>query len=524
MNRLLRSRAVWSSCIGVLAPFMILFVGLFFIDEPLRSYVESNANGAMDGYSVRIGGLDFHPIGFSLDLHNVTLTQDENPKEPVLNVASWTVSVHWRQLLHGALVSDHQFLKPRIVITRPQAVQELEDDRSVSERGWQDAVMAVYPLAINELKISEGHFIYRDAPDAEPITISHINAFVQNIRNVESPERTYPSSVMLEAEVFETGRLRLDGNADFLAKPFVGIDLNFDLRDTQLNELLPLMGQYNVHLTSGQLAAQGRLEYAPRHRSVEITDCTLSGLHLDYVHSTPTSRQESRVPQDGKGTKTADENDSAMIVSITQARMTGGEIGFVNEATNPHYRAFISQLDMDLANYSTSSDDNPAEVAINGHFMGTGTLTATGTFHPVRQTPDFSVLIKIIKTPLQSMNDLFRAYGDFDVKAGTFAFFSEVTVKDGKMDGYLKPFFKDIDVYDPKQDHGKGLFQSVYEALIGGLSEVMENEDRKQVATATDISGPLSDPRTSTWQILVNFVRNAFIKAIVPGLQKEALS
>lgn len=524
MKRLFQSRAVRPWFIAVCTLATILFVCLLFIDEPLRSYVESNANNAMDGYTVRIGGLDFHPIGFSLELQDVSLTQDQYPEEPILHFAVWAISIHWNQLLRGALVSDHQLLEPRLVVTRRQAVEELEDERSVSERGWQDAVMAVYPLAVNALRISEGHFLYRDAPDAEPLTFSHINALIQNIRNVEAPERTYPSSVTLDADVFEQGHLQLEGKADFLAKPFTAVNLSFDLRDARLSNLLPLTGRYNVHLTSGQLAVQGRLEYSPWIRSVEIKDCTLSELHLDYVYATPTPRQKGRISQDERQAATGDEEEPDMVISIAQARMTGGEIGFVNESTRPRYRAFVSELDMDLSNFSNASDEHPAKVRVNGQFMGTGRLTAAGTFHPSSHTPDFQVLIKIIKTPLRSMNDLFRAYGDFDVKAGTFAFFSELTVKDGTMDGYLKPFFKDVDVYDADQDQEKGIFQAVYEALIGGLSEVMENDDHEQVATAADISGPLSDPRTSTWQILVNLVRNAFIKAIVPGLRRESQS
>jgi hypothetical protein len=53
---------------------------------------------------------------------------------------------------------------------------------------------------------------------------------------------------------------------------------------------------------------------------------------------------------------------------------------------------------------------------------------------------------------------------------------------------------------------------------------VLTNAPRDQVATETTVTGPLSDPRASTWEVLVNLVKNAFFKAIVPGFKKSLQS
>jgi hypothetical protein len=37
----------------------------------------------------------------------------------------------------------------------------------------------------------------------------------------------------------------------------------------------------------------------------------------------------------------------------------------------------------------------------------------------------------------------------------------------------------------------------------------------------SDISGSLDEPDTSTWQIIVRLVSNAFVKAILPGFERE---
>jgi hypothetical protein len=61
------------------------------------------------------------------------------------------------------------------------------------------------------------------------------------------------------------------------------------------------------------------------------------------------------------------------------------------------------------------------------------------------------------------MNDLFRAYGNFDVVAGKFSLYSEIKIRQRKIDGYIKPLFRDMKVYDRRQDAEKSMFRRLYE-------------------------------------------------------------
>jgi hypothetical protein len=73
----------------------------------------------------------------------------------------------------------------------------------------------------------------------------------------------------------------------------------------------------------------------------------------------------------------------------------------------------------------------------------------------------------------------------------------------------VKPLFSDLDVYHPEQD-------------AGGVGTLLQNQPRDEVATRTDISGPIENPETSVWDILPNLVRNAFFDAILPGLERRS--
>jgi uncharacterized protein involved in outer membrane biogenesis len=89
-------------------------VASFFVDEPLRRSLERQLNTRLQGYTVRIGALDFHPLGFSIDLEDVSLTQDARPDPPVARVPTLSASVQWRALLRARVVADLLVERPAL--------------------------------------------------------------------------------------------------------------------------------------------------------------------------------------------------------------------------------------------------------------------------------------------------------------------------------------------------------------------------------------------------------------------------
>ena len=96
-----------------------------------------------------------------------------------------------------------------------------------------------------------------------------------------------------------------------------------------------------------------------------------------------------------------------------------------------------------------------------------------------------------------------------------------MTIKDNTIDGYVKPLFKDMQVYDRRTAPERGLFHKLYVGMVGGIAKLLENRSRKEIATKATISGSVDNPATSTWEVIVNLIRNAFIQSILPGFEKE---
>ena len=146
-------------------------------------------------------------------------------------------------------------------------------------------------------------------------------------------------------------------------------------------------------------------------------------------------------------------------------------------------------------------------------------MMANRVFRPETQLPDFELDIRVMKAQVKSMNDVLRVYGKFDVAGGLLSVYTELKAKNGRVDRYVKPLFKDLDVYDPAQDKNKGFLVKIYEGVIRGLTDILENTPRNEVATKADISGPVKNPQASTWEVVVKLIQNAFFEAIMPGFE-----
>ena len=513
-------RAVIWIAIALALVVLIAIVGAYFIDEPLRRQTEARINAALKGYTVRIGALDFHPIGFSLDLEDTVIIQNANPEPPVARIPNLTASVDWKALLFGRVVADFTIDDPVIVINLKHSESERRDPEALHERGWQAALQAIYPLKINEFVISNGHLTYLDRGPYRPLELRNIDFTARNIRNVRSSPGEYPSDVHLQAAVFDKGRLELEGHADFLAEPHVAFTAGVTFDQIDLSYFRPITERYHFDVRGGMISTAGTLEYAANKKILDVPDLRVDGLIADYEHVKKSAPTEELAKKTGRVIEQKS-NDPGLEVRFNNVRIAGGELGMVNRAANPEYRLFVTKTHLDISNLSNQAEAGVAAARARGLFMGSGSLDASARFRPRGKSANFDLRLVIEETEMKAMNGLFLATGNFDVNAGRFSLFTEISVRDGAVDGYVKPLFRDVDVYDVKQDKKKNVLRQIYEGIVGGLSWLLENKPRDQVATTTRISGRLSNPETSTLDLTLGLIENAFFEAILPGLERS---
>ncbi len=518
--RFRKHRIRWYIVSGVMVVLVSAVVLMpHFLNEGLRRGMEHEMNRHLKGYTARVGSVKLHPLSFSLDVIDWTISQNAHPDPPVWHVPRLRASVHWAQLFRGRAVGVFSLYNPKLYVHLTNIREEEKSRVPLKKKGWPEALQSIYPLKINIFTATNGEIVYIDKDPNRPLRLSQVYLQADNIRNIYSAEHAYPSPVKGSAVVFDKGKLRVDGGANFLAGPHAGVKANLTLDNMDLSYFKPITERYQLVVKKGTVSAKGEVEYAPKTQAVHLSNVMLNEPVVEYIHHAWTAPEEQKRGRSAvRQTTGAAGKKNPPEIRIDTLSVRNGEFGYFNDSKNPPYLIFFDHMEVALQNFSNHFAAGAANILLTGKFMGSGDTQASGTFRPETHGPDFNIKIAIENTRLQSMNDLLRTYGNFDVEAGLFSFHAELTVKDERIQGYIKPLFRDIKV--GKKGEKKSLARRIYEGVAGGLSKLLENP-RGTVATEAPAAGPVKNPRADTWEVIANLLENAFFKSILPGFESE---
>lgn len=504
--------------IGVGTLAAVVVAASLLPNEPVRRSIERRMNKNLRGYEVRIGKACLQPLGLALTFENLVIRQSAHPEPAVLEVPRLRARLQFRELMFFRLVADVLVDRPRGYVNLEQLRTEAADSVPVREKGWQQAVEAIYPLKINHFRLRDGELTYIDDDPRRPLKLTHLELRASNIRNIHLKERTYPSPIQASAVVFGSGKAQLEGDANFLSEPYAGVRGRFRLEGIPLDDLSPVAAHWNAIVSGGSLSTAGEVEFAPKVRGLRLLEVTLDRVKIGYVRKAAAAKG---VAPAEPSAKPADLARPAWKLALDRFQLRDSELELVDRQKTPSYRVFVSHVNADVVGLASEPEDQKAKATVLGKFMGMGDLKATAAFAPGRRNADFDVKLEIAPTPLRSLNDVFRAWGKFDVARGEFLLFTEVRVHNAFVHGYVKPIFRDVEIYDARQDAGKPLLKKVYEGIVDAAAKVLKNHKNDQVATEASIEGPLGGANANLWDVLAGLLENAFVRAILPGFDRQ---
>jgi len=505
----------WLLGFGLLAVLAVVLLDVW-VDEPVRQFLERGANARLSGYSVRLARADLKPWNLALHLGDLEFRQQAHPETPVARLPSSTLRVEWRALFRGRIVANLLAYQPVLNIDTAQLAAENQDAVAFGERGWQ-RLLELYPLKINTVRIADGKVAYRDVESGRVLALSRVDVQAANIRHVSGAGQHYPSPLSIQAQVFEDGTLAFDGHADFLLRPHVAVYGVTELTRVPLSALGPLAEDYRVRLTGGLLAARGQIELRPTAYIANMQYVDVSDLRVDWRDGATTA--DTRRAQELVADAADLAGNSPAIRLRMQSLRIRGEVGYVS-STDPGFRLYLQKADLTVRNLSNRAWQGETTLAGTGTFMGSGQTRVRGVWRPGAAQPDFAAEVRVAETKLESLNDLLRAFGRLDVSDGSLSIYSQVHARYGRLRGYIKPLFKDVDVLSA-DDADDNVFQKLYELIAEQVAKLLENRPRDEVATVAELSGDLTDPDISGWEVFVNLLRNAFVEAILPGFDRE---
>jgi hypothetical protein len=101
--------------------------------------------------------------------------------------------------------------------------------------------------------------------------------------------------------------------------------------------------------------------------------------------------------------------------------------------------------------------------------------------------------MRLLGLDVTKINDLAVSYGKFDFERGWFDLVVEADAKEGQMTGYAKPLFRNLKVFSLKEDiKDENVLELFWQALVGGLTNLLKNQRRDQFGTLIPFNGDLS--------------------------------
>jgi len=213
---------------------------------------------------------------------------------------------------------------------------------------------------------------------------------------------------------------------------------------------------------------------------------------------------------------------------INRAEVADGSVHFRTFTTDKPVDVYLSHMDATVDNLTNIWDEvSPMVTTVKATAMAMdqARFEYQMKLDPFSYRPTFHMATRLLGLDVTKINDLAIAYGSFDFHRGWFDLVVEVDAKEGQIDGYVKPLFRDLKIFSLREDiKNDNVLQFFWEGLLGLATGVVKNHPRDQFGTLVPFHGS-AEGRTTTdiFATIGNVLRNAFVRAYLPRLQNGGI-
>jgi hypothetical protein len=212
---------------------------------------------------------------------------------------------------------------------------------------------------------------------------------------------------------------------------------------------------------------------------------------------------------------------------INSAIIRDGSVHFRAYKTPKPLDVYLSQFNAridNLGNIRNELTPLVSTVEATAMVMDQAKLEFKMTLDPFSYRPTFHLVLRLLGLDVTKINDLALAYGKFDFKRGWFDLVVESDSKEGQMNGYIKPLFRNLKVFSLSQDIKEdNVLQFFWQAVVGAVTTVFKNQPRDQFGTVIPFAAETDGKSTTDiFATLGNLLRNAFVRAYLPRLENTS--
>ena len=207
---------------------------------------------------------------------------------------------------------------------------------------------------------------------------------------------------------------------------------------------------------------------------------------------------------------------------INRLHVDNGEVHFRDFYTHPQVDLVLTEVYLTASNLNNSrrlSKSAVATIHAEGKPVKEGMLKVDVTLDPFPVEPTFSLKGEMTPIPLIDLNQLARAYGNFDFQSGTFAAAMQIKAEQGRFQGYITPVFDHMEIANSSKNSSNPV-RFAWNELLDSIGHLLRNLPKDRFATMIPISGSVHQPQAAVMAAIGNVFKNAFVRpysATVPG-------
>jgi hypothetical protein len=232
---------------------------------------------------------------------------------------------------------------------------------------------------------------------------------------------------------------------------------------------------------------------------------------------------KDQIKKDEEGKAVTETFKTLLPTKIHHLHIRHGAVRFKDSDAKPPVDLKLTQLNVyisDLSNRPAPASEMPTTGRITGRLQNSGRLRANLRINVFTRYPTFDLDLALRGLDVRELKDFTRAYAKVDLEKGTAAFFTELESKNGRVKGYFKPMFDKIEVLDTSGgDKDDPWYRKAWEGTVGAIEELFEDQSKDRAATKAPISGRFDRPGVDVWSTVVELIVNAFIEALIPGVE-----
>ncbi|SDU13144.1 protein of unknown function [Verrucomicrobium sp. GAS474] len=211
-------------------------------------------------------------------------------------------------------------------------------------------------------------------------------------------------------------------------------------------------------------------------------------------------------------------------LQINRLAIHDGELRFSNPRSTPPVDLRMTELQVlgtNLTNGASSKEELSGKIDIRCKVLKTASLKSHIDLNPIATLPDFHLTLELSDVSFPELNNFLLAYAGIDAEKGKMQAYSELRVKNGKLDGYLKPIIEDPS-FVKLEDLGDHPLKFLKETIVSAILFFFTNHAHDTVATRIPLEGSVDKPDTNWFTLIGGLLRNAWIEHMKPGLDKQA--